>query len=646
MRSLSYFVVGLLLLSGFASIVMGNDADEQLEIMSISFLEPEIIERETFIELEIEGANACLYHVGKPILPVYTTSLIFSFGTKIVDIECEIGEVKNMVLSDKIAPTPKPMIQGNSKDIQVVEMDQTIYNSDEFFPNNWYEYSTGGGLDENNEHKTFFNLKVYPVRYNPLMNIISFIEDIDLKITYKEPETSPFPENSEYDLVIIAPSIFSSELQELTNHKNSFGMNTILKTTEDIYGEYSGVDKPEQIKYFIKDALDTWNIKYVLLVGGMKSFLWGTPRDDANQGTKDWHLPVRYSNHLDSGDVADPGFICDLYYADIYDSEGNFSSWDPNGDGIFARWKEGSVMGRDVLDLYPDVCVGRLACRNNYEVEIMVDKIINYEKEPADGSWFNRMVLVGGDTSDDSPMNRNYYEGELICDTVLERYMTDFTAEKLYASNKDSDPQHTPIPENFQREVSTGCGHLLFDGHAKPNSWSTHWPHDSGGGWTPGIRLKHFPNLKNGYKLPVCVIGGCHSSQINVTLFATLLKKPKMWTYGEPAPECWAWCLTRKINGGAIATIGNTGLGIGWSGQEVDINGDGIAEPACIEGLGPYQQLMFYKTYYEETDILGEAWKGGQTKYLNSGMDDHSDIKTIEEWILLGDPSLKIGGYP
>jgi len=26
-------------------------------------------------------------------------------------------------------------------------------------------------------------------------------------------------------------------------------------------------------------------------------------------------------------------------------------------------------------------------------------------------------------------------------------------------------------------------------------------------------------------------------------------------------------------------------------------------------------------------------------------MDDQADMKTVQEWVLLGDPSLKIGGY-
>jgi hypothetical protein len=49
------------------------------------------------------------------------------------------------------------------------------------------------------------------------------------------------------NLVIITPAKFSNELQPLVNHKNAHGVKTLLKTTEDIYAAYQGVDKPEQI---------------------------------------------------------------------------------------------------------------------------------------------------------------------------------------------------------------------------------------------------------------------------------------------------------------------------------------------------------------------------------------------------------------
>jgi len=72
MKKLSYFVVGLLLFSGFAIIGIGNEADEKLETVSLSFLEPNIIEKESFVEIEVEGSNNRIFNAGKPMLPVYT----------------------------------------------------------------------------------------------------------------------------------------------------------------------------------------------------------------------------------------------------------------------------------------------------------------------------------------------------------------------------------------------------------------------------------------------------------------------------------------------------------------------------------------------------------------------------------------------
>ena len=648
MKTLSYFAVGLLLLSSFAALSIGEEAAVEKKTIDIQFLEPIVLRSEGYVELDVEGANAQSYHAGEPILPIYTKTFSFPFGTKIVDIGCETGNINDMILSNKIVPAPQRVIRSMGKNVPDYKMNEAIYNSDEIFPDGWFKYYTGGGLDANNEHKTFLTVRVYPVRYNPMTDIIHYVENIDLKIVYEEPDTDPFPENSEYDMVIIAPSEFSDELQKLVDHKNNHNVATTLKTLEDIYGEYNGVDKPEQIKYFIKDALDTWNIKYVMLVGGIKSLLWGASKDDANQGTKDWHLPVRYTNNKEMGGTHDPGFISDLYYADIYDGEGNFSSWDldkhGNSDGIFANWKFGAQ--RDILDLYPDVYVGRLACRNTYEVKIMVDKIINYEASTSGSPWFNKMVGIGGDSHDDA--GTNYIEGEVVCDYILETYMADFDPVKLYASYKDTDPQHTPSTDNIKREISAGCGFLLFDGHGHPGSWNTHWPGIFNWGDTPGgITCYDFPRLSNGDKLPICLVGGCHNSQFNITLFATLLEKPYMWTHGLAFPECFSWWLTRKIGGGSIATMGNTGLGYGAVGDHGDVDGDGIDLPDTLEAVGGYQIHMFFKTYDEGVDILGEVWGGAQSKYLDAfpGMEDQTDCKTVEQWPLLGDPSLKIGGY-
>ena len=156
----------------------------------------------------------------------------------------------------------------------------------------------------------------------------------------------------------------------------------------------------ETIKLYIKQAKETLGITYVMLVGGHIG------------QTHDWHLPVRYG-HSQSEDA----YLSDLYYADLYkyvDNETVFEDWDSNGNGEYAEY---AFAYRDIIDGSPDVYVGRLACRDVSEVDIIVSKIIAYESEPADDSWFKTFVLIGGDTY---PDKTDYYDGEVYNQMALD----------------------------------------------------------------------------------------------------------------------------------------------------------------------------------------------------------------------------------
>lgn len=647
MKKIVYLIVGLFLLSSFGAIGIGEKAGVQEKILHLQFHEPDIIANEDSCELHIEGANARLYHGGEPLLPMYTETITLPFGVTITDINCVPGNVQQIMLSDKIQCAPDPVIKGMEQTTMTIEKNPEIYQSDEMFPVDWFTLRVGVGLDEHMNHKTFVNLRLFPARYNPIKDTLYYVNTLDITIQYKKPQTTPFTLSDEYDLVIIAPEAFSSNLQQLVDHKNDYGVATILKTTEAIYDEYTGVDKPEQIKYFIKDAIEEWDISYVLLVGGLNSCLSAVPRDDRNQGTEDWYLPVRYTNLRDSGDVYDPGTISDLYYADIYENGGNFSSWDSNDDGIFAAW---GIFGveNDEIDLYPDVAIGRLACRNNFEVKLVVRKIIKYESSASGSSWYNKIIGIGGDSFDDA--GTDYLEGEVVADKVLDEIMTDFDPVKIYASNQDTEPTLTPIAKNIVREISKGAGHVLFDGHANPASFNTHWPGDFET-WTGGIQIYSFPFIFNGGKLPVVCVEGCHNSQFNVSIVTTMRDKDNsnhMWCHGMMVPECWSWWLVRKIGGGSIATLGMTGLGYGAVGEHGDLDGDGNNEPDILEALGGYLWTRFYMSFDDGADILGETWKEAISRYLDTfpGMEYQTDAKTVQQCALLGDPSLQIGGYP
>ncbi|MCK5300941.1 MAG: peptidase C25, partial [Thermoplasmatales archaeon] len=70
---------------------------------------------------------------------------------------------------------------------------------------------------------------------------------------------------------------------------------------------------------------------------------------------------------------------------------------------------------------------------------------------------------------------------------------------------------------------------------------------------------------------------------------------------------------------------------------------------ATIGGGDAWITIEFFKQYGEDgLDILGETYSQTITSYLNSF--DMENLraghpKTVQQWALLGDPTLKIGGY-
>jgi len=99
----------------------------------------------------------------------------------------------------------------------------------------------------------------------------------------------------------------------------------------------------------------------------------------------------------------------------------------------------------------------------------MVEKIINYEKTPADDTWFKRMLLIGGDTYPESG-GPGEYEAEI--DTnVSASYMTGFEFERLFASSGTLTGQNS-----VEQAINAGAGFIHCAGHANPSILVTHPP--------------------------------------------------------------------------------------------------------------------------------------------------------------------------
>ncbi|MBC7128863.1 MAG: hypothetical protein H5T45_03920 [Thermoplasmatales archaeon] len=190
-----------------------------------------------------------------------------------------------------------------------------------------------------------------------------------------------------YDFLIISPDAWLSEIEALKQHKESKGIKTIAVGLNEIYSSNvarNGRDDAEKVKYFIKNAIEEWGIKYVMLVGGRKVGL-----------KEDWYMPVRYVwvNDRSSSWEYERCFLSDLYFADIYDAKGNFSSWDTNNNGYYGEYEHeiGDEKFYDEVDLFPDLYVGRIPAENREELKKVIENIIKYENS----SPSNRAILCG-----------------------------------------------------------------------------------------------------------------------------------------------------------------------------------------------------------------------------------------------------------
>lgn len=78
-----------------------------------------------------------------------------------------------------------------------------------------------------------------------------------------------------------------------------------------------------------------------------------------------------------------------------------------------------------------------------------------------------------------------------------------------------------------------------------------------------------------------------------------------------------------------------------------DIDGNGIDDPDYVEEKHGYLLQSFFETVSKRYETLGEVWGNAINLSLDTwpGMKSWEDAKNVEAWILLGDPSLKIGGY-
>jgi len=584
----SIFIIGVLVLSGLGAVANVQEKRENILFEKLEISTPRIIEKTDYISIDLTEANSNYWEEGKPFLPVISKVFTFDFGTKIDNVEVTFEDITTQKLSKLIEPSPKIEIR-SSVNNQITEKESDIvdYSKLEIYPNQRYTWSTASGI-KGTERVIYCSVGINPVQYNTNENTISYARNADIIISFTPPANPmSFPE--EYDLLIITPTEFKSTLQRFVDHKESRNIKTKLVTLNEIPSQ--GSDTQESIKYFIKDAIETWGVDYLILVGG------GVEGNEKFPVRKAWIGSSPYEDYFPS----------DLYYADIYNSTMEFSNWDYDGDGKYAEYPR----DKPNMDIAPDIHLGKIPCNTNSELNAYIDKVIWYDKH---NKMTNKIVQIGGDTFPGDPQNIN--EGEYANDVVLS-VLPGYTSTKLWAS------QDTVTIENIaDGYIEMKYDFVDFSGHGSPRSFSTH-PPGNDKVWIPeGTLIQPYGSwdifsfslylVKNSKKYPIVFHNACSNNKYIIT-----------------KSDCLSWMDLKHPNGGAIIAFGASGIGFG---------GQGTAE---VQRNFGWMEVHTHKQIYE-TKNLGQVWTNCITDYFN----EHSpslkkeDYKTLVEYSMFGDPTI------
>jgi PKD repeat protein len=250
-------------------------------------------------------------------------------------------------------------------------------------------------------------------------------------------------------------------------------------------------------------------------------------------------------------------------------------------------------------DHYPDIFVGRFSAETVEHVTTMVQRTLEYEKEPVTSTnWFDKGVGIG---SDQGPGDDNEYDYQHMRNirTDLIGYTYASVAELYDGAQGGEDLPGNPTPANVSAELNAGRSVVNYVGHGSDNSWGT-----------TGFSSTNVTALSNNHMWPFIFSVACVNGNFSGgTCFAE------------------AWLRAKNTSGptGAVATLMST-INQSWNPP---MEGQDEMDDILVES---------YPTNIKRT--FGGLSMNGCFK-MNETYGSAGDEMT-DTWTIFGDPSVMV----
>jgi hypothetical protein len=378
------------------------------------------------------------------------------------------------------------------------------------------------------------------------------------------------------DMIIVTAPLFRQEAERLADYRRSeSNLDILILEPEEIYNEFSsGIPDVSAIRnmacmFYQKSGGGSKTFKYLLLIG---------------DGSYDNKWAAKTNNHI-------------LTYQNLESLNKKISSESDDFFGLLDTGEGGeNLYGGDTLKGLLDIGVGRLPVETSFDAQTVVNKIINYSKNPTLDAWKNELTFLADDADNagDAELQKQAYHLAAI---IMSKYPW-FHNNLIFmdAYNQISTPtgqRYPAVREAINSIIHKGTLIFNYTGHGSPNQFA----HES------AIDKSMVNSWKNINYLPFFMTASCEISPYD---------NHKLKSIGE--------MILLNPNGGAVSMFTTTRLVYGSSNHELSIS--------------------FYNRVFERNE-------GGNYSTLGEIMKDAKNQQGVyainsRKFTLFGDPSMKL----